>query len=36
VSDWTGRITDPVPLEARCTARGRARCAETSPVFVLV
>jgi hypothetical protein len=36
VSDWTGRCTDPVPLEARCPAAESGRCWETSPVYVLV
>jgi hypothetical protein len=36
VSEWTGRTSDPVPLEARCSAAERGRCHETSPVFVLV
>ena len=36
VSEWTGRSSDPVPLEARCSAADSGRCGETSPVFVLV
>ena len=36
VADWTGRCTDPVPLEARCPAAESGRCWETSPVYVLV
>ena len=36
VSEWTGRTSDPVPLEARCSASELGRCGETSPVFVLV
>lgn len=36
VADWTGRCTDPVPLEARCPAAESGRCCETSPVYVLV
>lgn len=36
VSDWTGRHSDPVPLEARCPAADSGRCSETSPVYVLV
>jgi hypothetical protein len=36
VSEWTGRRSDPVPLEARCSAAELGRCGETSPVFVLV
>lgn len=36
VADWTGRRTDPVPLEARCPAAESGRCWETSPVYVLV
>ena len=36
VSEWTGRSTDPLPLEARCSAADTGRCGETSPVFVLV
>ena len=36
VSEWTGRRSDPVPLEARCSAADSGRCGETSPVFVLV
>jgi hypothetical protein len=34
VREWTGRILDPLPLEARCPAADR--CQQTSPVFVLV
>ena len=33
VGEWTGRVTDPLPLEARCSD---GRCPELSPVFVLV
>ena len=36
VADWTGRCTDPIPLEARCPAAESGRCSETSPVYVLV
>lgn len=36
VADWTGRSTDPIPLEARCPAAESGRCWETSPVYVLV
>jgi hypothetical protein len=36
VADWTGRCTDPIPLEARCPAAESGRCWETSPVYVLV
>jgi hypothetical protein len=36
VTEWTGRKTDPFPLEARCPAGDRGRCHETSPVYVLV
>jgi hypothetical protein len=36
VADWTGRYTDPVPMEARCPAAETGRCWETSPVYVLV
>ena len=36
VADWTGRCTDPDPLEARCPAAESGRCWETSPVYVLV
>ncbi len=36
VADWTGRCTDPVPLEARCPAAESGRCWESSPVYVLV
>jgi hypothetical protein len=36
VTEWTGRRTDPFPLEARCPAAERGRCWETSPVYVLV
>ena len=36
VAEWTGRLREPLPLEARCSAADRGRCAETSPVFVLV
>ena len=36
VVDWTGRCTDPIPMEARCPAAESGRCWETSPVYVLV
>jgi hypothetical protein len=36
VAEWTGRVADRPPLEARCPAGGGTRCAEISPVFVLV
>jgi hypothetical protein len=36
VADWTGRCSDPIPLEARCPASESGRCSETSPVYVLV
>jgi hypothetical protein len=36
VADWTGRSTDPMPLETRCPAAESGRCWETSPVYVLV
>ncbi len=36
VAEWTGRCTDPVPMEARCPAAETGRCGETSPVYVLV
>lgn len=36
VAEWTGRVADRPPLEARCPAGGGTRCAELSPVFVLV
>lgn len=36
VTEWTGRVDDRPPLEARCPAGGGTRCAELSPVFVLV
>jgi hypothetical protein len=36
VADWTGRCSDPIPLEARCPAGESGRCSETSPVYVLV
>ncbi len=36
VSEWTGRCTDPVPMESRCPASETGRCSETSPVYVLV
>ena len=36
VAEWTGRCTDPVPMEARCPASETGRCGETSPVYVLV
>ncbi len=36
VREWTGRRSDPLPLEARCGAAERGRCHETVPVFVLV
>jgi hypothetical protein len=36
VCEWTGRSSDPVPLEARCSAADSGRCGEMSPVFVLV
>ena len=36
VAEWTGRGTDPVPMEARCPAAETGRCRETSPVYVLV
>ena len=35
VREWTGRVTDPVPLEASCGAADRGRCHEVAPVFVL-
>lgn len=36
VAEWTGRCTDPVPMESRCPAAQTGRCSETSPVYVLV
>ena len=36
VREWTGRLADAPPLEARCTAAERGRCGELAPVFVLV
>ena len=36
VAEWTGRCTDPVPMETRCPAAESGRCSETSPVYVLV
>jgi hypothetical protein len=36
VREWSGRLSDPLPLEARCPVGESGRCAETSPVFVLV
>jgi hypothetical protein len=36
VAEWTGRCSDPIPLEARCPAGEGGRCSETSPVYVLV
>jgi hypothetical protein len=36
VTEWAGRRSDAFPLEARCPAGDRGRCAETSPVYVLV
>jgi len=36
VSEWSGRLSDPLPLEARCPVGESGRCAETAPVFVLV
>ena len=36
VSEWSGRPSDALPLEARCPAGESGRCAETTPVFVLV
>ena len=36
VSEWTGRLNDALPLEARCAAGDGQRCDVTSPVFVLV
>jgi hypothetical protein len=35
VSEWTGRVGDTVPVEARCSASRRG-CNETAPVFVVV
>lgn len=36
VTEWTGRTTDAPPLEARCPASERGRCAMLAPVFVLI
>lgn len=36
VREWTGRLSDPLPLEARCSAADSGGCHEISPVFVLV
>jgi hypothetical protein len=36
VREWSGRLSDPLPLEARCPVGESGRCSETSPVFVLV
>lgn len=36
VTEWIGRPTDALPLESRCPAAEQGRCAEMSPVFVLV
>ncbi len=36
VREWTGRATDVLPIEARCSVADRGRCHEVAPVFVLV
>lgn len=36
VREWTGRATDALPIEARCSVADRGRCHEVAPVFVLV
>jgi hypothetical protein len=36
VSEWSGRVQDSLPLEARCPVGDGSRCDQTTPVFVLV